>query len=163
MLDLLRRLWYDREDYIRLAGDDILQRLKQQGAFDGLSPESFVSIDPLSREHVISDSIANVIAAGRQQWGHMDFYCAPINSPPEPRHQLSSARVQRQGERILHRLRAEGQLEEIAGGSFIAIEPQQGHFVVGDSFGDVCRKGAEAWGHSRMYVRPIEDVHLPRW
>lgn len=160
VLDFLRRLWYDKEDYIRLAGDEVLQRLKRQGAFQGLSPDTVVSIDPSSGEYLIQNSLAAAIATGRQQWGHMDFYCAPTNSPPEPRNALSSSQVQRRGERVLRRLREDGQLDDIAGAHFIVIEPQQGQYIIADSVDEVLRRGEEAWPGKKLYFRPIDDERL---
>ena len=110
---------------------------------------------------MVGDSLADVIAAGRQQWGHMNFYCARVDSLPEPRYALSDSQIVRRGERVLHQLKEEGKLDDIAGGSFIAIEPQQGRYVVGDSVHTVYTEGERDWNNRRFYIRPIDDRMIP--
>lgn len=162
MFDSLKRLLYSREDYIRLAGNDILQQLKQQSAFKGLSPESLISIDPSSGKYIITNSMEEAIITGLRQFGHSNFYCSRIDNPPGLHNRFSDTQLLQRGERVFHQLKNKKRLDDIASSSFIAIEPQQGRYVIGDSREDVIKKGLETFGYDRMYVRPIDDRLIPR-
>ncbi len=161
LLDTLRKRWYDREDYIRVAGDDLLQRLKRQGAFEGLSSDSFVSINPSSGEYIVTKSAGEAVGAGFRRWCHPDFYCSRINNPPGSHNKFSDSELLRRGEDALRRLKEERQLEDIAGSDLIAIEPVHGHYVMGGSWEETITRARETFGHDRVYVRPIDDRLIP--
>ena len=150
-----------KRDRILFKGDDILQILKESGELEGVPDNRYIAIEPDSGDYVIVETLGNAMKTGREKWGNNDFYCSSVISGPIPH--ITRAEIMRRGERVLRRLKRQGQLEGVAGNSFIAIDPVQRGYIVADSLNDVLVRGREEWDHSRFYVRPIEDPYLPRF